>query len=392
MNIVDLLILAALVGSAFHGFFRGAAVQLCSFLGFCGGLLLGAAIAPLVTGHLNSPLTKSAAAMVIVFGLAIVLGGVGERVGSLARKSLRTVMLGPVDSAVGAVTGVLGALLAVWLISAMLLAVGNVKSISQPISQSAIVQVLQRTLPPATAVAPKIGSFLTPKGLPPLFANLVPPAPVPLPAPADPAVAGAVDAAGPSTVKIQGYGCGGIKDGSGFIAAPGIVVTNAHVVSGIALPEVYTRTGRRYADTTVVVYDPDVDLAVLRVNGLVGKALPLVRTDLPRATVGAVIGYPGGGPFTSVPGAILGEANYTGQNIYGQGITTRSIYEIQADVRPGNSGGPFVTRTGAVAGVVFSSSVSLPNVGYALSGKEVAPDIALGESRTAAVKTGDCAG
>lgn len=392
MNIVDLIIVAACVGSALHGFFRGAAVQLCSFAGFWGGLIIGAVLAPLITAHLHSPITKTVAAVVVVFGLAILLGGVGERLGAALRRSLRVVLLGPVDSGIGAVLGVIATLLAVWLISAMLLAIGNVKSISRPISQSLIVRTIQNTLPPAPAAIAKVGHFLTPNGLPPLFANLLPITPLHLPAPTGPVVAAAVAAAGPSTIKVSGYGCGGIKSGSGFIVAPGIVVTNAHVVSGITLPEVYTRTDQRYPDVTVVLYDPEVDLAVLRVRGLTGRPLPLLQTDQPRGTDGAAIGYPGGGPFTSVPAAILGEIQATGRDIYGQNITTRSVYEIQADVLPGDSGGPLVTANGDVAGVVFSASVTEPNVGFALTGREVAPDIAQGESQSAAVSTGNCSG
>lgn len=391
MNLVDLIIVAACIASALHGFFRGAAVQLFSFAGFWGGLIIGALLAPLVTAHLHSPVTKTMGAVVVVFGLAIVLGGIGERVGSAVRRSLQVVLLGPVDSGVGAVVGVLATLLAVWLISAMLLAIGNV-AFSRPISQSLIVRAITKSLPPAPSALAKVGHFLTPNGLPPLFANLLPVVPIRLPAPPSGVVAAAVAAAGASTVKVSGYGCGGIKSGSGFIVAPGIVVTNAHVVSGITLPEVYTRTDQRYPDVTVVLYDPEVDIAVLRVRGLTGRPLPLLRTDQPRGTDGAGLGYPGGGPFTSVPAAILGQIQATGRDIYGQNITSRSVYEIQADVLPGDSGGPLVTAGGGVAGVVFSASVTQPNIGFALTGGEVAPDIALGESRTAAVSTQNCSG
>jgi S1-C subfamily serine protease len=103
-----------------------------------------------------------------------------------------------------------------------------------------------------------------------------------------------------------------------------------------------------------------------------------------------VLGYPGGGDFKAVPAAVLAEIEATGRDIYNQSVTTRSVYEIQADVRPGNSGGPFVTPAGQVVGVVFSASVYLPNVGFALTGREVGPEIDRAQNAVAEVSTGAC--
>ncbi|GAC1366805.1 MAG: MarP family serine protease [Actinomycetota bacterium] len=387
MNVVDLIVVALVVGSALHGFFRGAAVQLFSFAGFWGGLIIGSLLAPTVTAQLNSDLTKTVAAIVMVFGLAIVLGGVGERVGAKIRTSLRVIFLGAVDSGVGAAIGVIATLLAIWLIAAMLLAISP--SISRPVRGSAVVQTLIKALPPAPAVFARVGRLLAPSGLPAVFAGLEPqPAPS-LPAPSDPDVAAALNAARDSTVKVAGAGCGGIKSGSGFIAAPGFVVTNAHVVAGIAAPTVYDLQGRRHP-TEVVLFDPEVDIAVLRVNGLSAKPLVLLRSEAPRGVTGAVLGYPGGGSFTYVPAALLEKTSAIGRDIYNQKVTTRSVYEIQADVRPGNSGGPFVSSKGQVVGVVFSASVSQANIGFALTGPVVGPEIDRAQTQTSAVGTGAC--
>jgi S1-C subfamily serine protease len=392
MNLVDLIIILGVVASAAHGFFRGAAVQVCSFAGFWGGLLLGAVISPAVTDHVTSPLPKTVAAVVIVFGLAIVLGGIGERVGSKIRTSLRVMLLGPIDAGLGAAIGIIATLLAIWLIAAMILALGDVPQLTRPIGRSAIVRALTKTLPPAPAVFARVGAVLEPTGLPQVFAGLEPVVPLTLPTPASPAVAAAQAAGEYSTVKIEGTGCGGIKSGSGWVAAPGYVVTNAHVVSGIAFPEVDEITGRRHANVSVVLYDPEVDLAVLHVPGLALKALTVDQATAPRGTTGAVLGYPGGGPFTTEPAVLLSELPAIGRDIYGRSMTTRAVYQIQADVRPGNSGGPFMSSTGEVLGVVFSASTTYANVGYALTAAEVAPDIARGLHLTASVDTQSCSG
>jgi S1-C subfamily serine protease len=282
-------------------------------------------------------------------------------------------------------------LLAIWVITAMI-SIVSIPSVSRPLSQSAIVKALVNTLPPAPAVFAGVGHLLAPSGLPQVFAGLEPGPPAPLPTPSTPEVQAAVAAAGESTVKVEGLGCGGVKSGSGWVAAPDLVVTNAHVVAGIVAPYVIDREGRRHVSTRVVVFDPEVDIAVLRVTGLpaTAKPLPLERSDAPRGTSGAVLGYPGGGNFSAVPSALLAEIDATGRDIYNQNVTTRSVYEVQADVRPGNSGGPFVTSAGQVVGVVFSASVYLTNVGFALTGKEVAPEIDRAGTQTAEVSTGAC--
>ena len=59
-----------------------------------------------------------------------------------------------------------------------------------------------------------------------------------------------------------------------------------------------------------------------------------------------------------------------GRDIYGRGEVTRRLYELQADVAPGNSGGPFVLPNGKVAGVVFANSVVEDHVGYAIVSSE----------------------
>ena len=391
MNGVDLIILLAVAASAAHGFFRGAAVQLLSFGGFWGGLAIGAVLAPQVSRHVNSDIAKTTTAVVVVFGLAILLGGLGERVGARIRSGLRVTVLGPLDSGVGAAIGVAATLLAIWVITAMI-SIVSIPSISRPLSQSAIVKALVNTLPPAPAVFAGVGHLLAPSGLPQVFAGLEPGPPAPVPTPSTPAVEAAVAAAGESTVKIEGLGCGGIKTGSGWVAAPGLVITNAHVVAGIGAPYVIDRENHRHLGTRVVVFDPEVDIAVLRVTNLPTSAKPLAleRSDEPRGTGGAVLGYPGGGPFTAGPAALLTQIEATGRDIYNQNVTTRSVYEIQADVRPGNSGGPFVTTAGQVVGVVFSASVYLQNVGFALTGREIAPEIDRAQSSAAEVSTGAC--
>ena len=188
---------------------------------------------------------------------------------------------------------------------------------------------------------------------------------------------------------MVGEACGRIQEGSAFVVAEGFVVTNAHVVAGMDDPEVES-PGLGSADASTVLFDPDLDLAILRVNGPTGPALALATESIDRGAKGAVLGYPGGGPLDAQRAAVRRTIEALGRDIYGQGQVERLVLELQTIVQPGNSGGPFVLSDGRVGGVVFAASSSDDEVGYAIAGSEV--EDAVGDALGAAEEapTGPC--
>jgi len=142
----------------------------------------------------------------------------------------------------------------------------------------------------------------------------------------------------------------------------------------------------------VVLYDSDTDLAAVRVSGLTGPVLELETTPQERGTPGATLGYPGesDGELVAHRAAVQSRYDAVGRDIYGQSSVTREIYELRSVVRQGDSGGPFVLPDGSVAGVVFAASTTDRDTGYALTGAEVAPDLARAEARTQPIGTGSC--
>ncbi len=140
-----------------------------------------------------------------------------------------------------------------------------------------------------------------------------------------------------------------------------------------------------------VLFDPRLDIAVLYVQNTPGPPLDLDPDEVERGTQGAVLGYPGGGPFDPEPAAVRRELHAVGRDIYGNSVVERDVYELQADVRPGNSGGPFVLKGGKVVGVVFAASTTEGDVGYALTSAEVIPKLSKAKTRTEPVATDGCA-
>ncbi len=387
MNLVDVVLLVVVAVAAIEGLRLGAVLQVLTFGGFWLGMYLGALLAS-VTGHwAHSQAIRSIVAVGTVLVTAIVLGVAGRVIGARLFRRVHRGRMGSLDSALGVVVAVCASLLAVWLLASTLVSSSSLQ-FNAALSNSRILRSMDRVLPPPPSVFSRLQGFLSSEGFPPVFAGLVPASagPVALPTPA--AVDAAVHSAALSTVKIVGVGCNQIQEGSGFIVAPGLVVTNAHVVAGIPAPMVEDGAGRHR--TTVVLFDPSYDLAVLRVDGLDEPALALDPGAVPRGTGAAVLGYPGGGSFTYGGAGVMAEFEAEGRDIYGQGLTLREVYELQAVVRPGNSGGPLVLPDGRVAGVVFSRSTTDPDVGYALTSPGVLQRVESVLTSTTPVGTGPC--
>jgi S1-C subfamily serine protease len=174
--------------------------------------------------------------------------------------------------------------------------------------------------------------------------------------------------------------------------APGLVVTNAHVVAGAH--RISALDGAESEPARLVLFDPNLDLAVLRVPYLSLPPLSLDPHYVQRGAKAVVLGYPGGGPFNAQPAGVTLNFAPESTNIYGTANIQRDIYELQALVRPGNSGGPLVTARGEVIGVVFSRDANSPDVGFALASPGVLQRVKRAEvlPTTAHADTGACIG
>jgi len=386
MDLLDLVILAMLGVASVNGFRRGAALQLTAYAGLLLGLFAGALLAPAVAGLVASPLSQAVLAIIVLFSLAGIGDAMGWVIGSKFWALARRSVFGVADSVAGSFVALVAVLLATWFVGFNLVN-GPVPSVSRQIRNSAIIRGLDSFLPRPPSLLADVRQFLNRFGFPEVFADL-PPAPgSPVDVPRN--IRGIVNAAAASTVQIAGRACGAVQEGSGFVAADHYVITNAHVVAGVRSPQVRQSGGAQIGVT--VLFDPRLDIAVLYVRNTPGPPLDLDPDEVERGTQGAVLGYPGGGPFDPEPAAVRRELHAVGRDIYGNSVVERDVYELQSDVRPGNSGGPFVLKGGKVVGVVFAASTTEGDVGYALTSAEVIPKLRKAKTRTEPVATDGCA-
>ena len=388
MNLVDALVIVTLIGGVLRGLEEGLVHQLFSTIGFFVGLFLGAMLEPHVVGLVHSPLSRLIVTIATVLGCAFALLFVGEIVGIIVKRHLQPQqILNRADNALGSVLAGIGILVLFWLGGSVVTALPY-PTLQSEVKKSFIISQLTRHMPTPPDIIAGIGHLIAPKGFPNVFIGNEPaPTPVTLPTPTALAVAIKNDRA--SVVKIEGQGCGGIVAGSGFVVSSDMVATNAHVIAGIATPEVIDANGTHPA--TPIWFDPDLDFAILRVSHLAGRPLHFNTESAKRGTPAGVLGYPGGGAFEADAAAILDEFTAIGRNIYNQGRTARDVYSIQATVVPGNSGGPLVKTHGDVIGVIFATSTTYKNVGYALSLERVVGQVAQARNSPHRVSTGSCA-
>lgn len=391
MNVVDVVAAALAALAAYRGWRRGLLGQAFELGGGFIGLLLGVVAGPRLADLLTDrPGLEGAliSLMVVFIGLSVgqTIGFVlGHRFGRMARAA----RLGHVDQGLGSGFGVLTVLIAFWLIGSMLVH-GPSRAVARALRHSVVLDALASSLPPPPNVLAYIQQYLDTSGFPRVFAGLPRIGP-PVDLPSGREARRAVRAADQSTVRVVIPACGGTQLGSGWVAAPGYVVTNAHVVAGGNGPTVQELNGSDLSGT-VVLFDPRTDVAVIYAPGLGAPALELDTTGHDNGTGGATLGYPGhaGGELRAHRAAVRARYEARGFDIYGRRQVTREIYDLRSPVRQGDSGGPFVLPSGEVAGMVFAASSTDGDTGYALTGAEIADEVSEGTGRTEPVGTGSC--
>ena len=284
MTALDWIIIAFTVLMAVWGYSQGLIVGALSLAGFVAGALLGSRLAPLLLEEgSNSPY----APMLSLVG-ALVVGGVLASAFELLGFRLRH----RIGERLGILDGIGGALLVaalglglVWVGGAVALQTPGAKGLREPIQQSAILGELNERLPPSGSILKALARFDP-------FPQIEGPDPDVRAPDAKIARDPEVRRAGRSVVRILGTACGLGVQGSGWVAADGVVVTNAHVVAGQDDTTVQVEGEGDRIDAEAIWFDSRNDLAVLSVPGL--PELPALRLN-----GGAAAGHVGRHPRLS---------------------------------------------------------------------------------------------
>ena len=358
MNTADWIAVVVITLTAFGGLRRGLVTGVLSLAGLVVGAVVGARIAPGLVGD------GSAYVPLVALGGVAAGGTIGHTLGNVAGRSARSTLsvlppLRILDSAGGGCLGLAIGLALCWSVGAVILYLPGQTELRRLAQESVVVSSLTQALPPER-VMDAVGRIDP-------FAALVGPSAGVAPPEAAIARDPEVRTARASVVRIRGIACGLGVEGSGWIVRPGLVVTNAHVVAGIDTP-VVDRRDSRPKRAKVIAFDARNDVAVLRVPGLRGTALGMA--DPQRGDPGALLGFPGNGPYRATPVRLGRTATLGARDAYGRIQLGRPIVALRGDVRSGNSGGPVVDGDGKVVATVFAQRRGSDD-GYAVPNAQV---------------------
>ncbi|HKS02573.1 MAG TPA: MarP family serine protease [Arthrobacter sp.] len=388
LTVLDIALILTLLSYLIYGLRNGFLVTVGGLAGFAAGAVAAFLSVPLVSDFVKD----SGWRLTAIIGTAVLLVVLGNALGTMIGRSIRSAVrispLRAMDRLIGGALNLIVSSLVMSMLAFSISALG-VPFVSQQLAESKVIRFIDGLTPnPVKSTMAQLRSAVIGDGIPTLLEGIGQGQQVPVPnASTD---TPALNKAAGSVLKIAGtaFQCGQNQTGTGFVVSPGRVVTNAHVVAGVSQPVVEVPGGGAMPGR-VVYFDSKRDLAVLAVDGLSAAALPL-SPDLPAGTAAAFAGYPHGGPYQSKPATVQGISTVLVPDIYGHNPVPDEVYKLAGDVQPGNSGGPLLTTSGEVAGVIFAKTTSNAALGFAIPMVDLRPVAAEAPGLSSPVSSGQC--
>lgn len=390
---LDMVLVVLLIVALVKGYHRGLWVVLGTMLGTVAGAIGGFYLIPFVARWVSEP-TLRVVVLVVATVLLIWAGQhIGVAVGRRVRLHVNLPALRRADRVLGSVAALAFTVLILGLISLSLNSLG-MAPVTKEINRSAVLTVTDRVMPDGSQ------RFLAESRAAIAGLGVIPEIDTPVKEVADePEAAPSATLEVPETedaqvqdsvVRLSGFAeqCAQTQNGTGVVVAKDRILTNAHVVAGVEEPIVETQD-RQVFPGRVVHIDPARDLAVVAVDG---ADLPVARhgADLEDGAAALALGFPAGGPYEATPAQVQARGELLISDIYGREDSTVDIYQLNADIEPGNSGGPLVTEDGTVAGLVFARAPGSSTIGYAIAGDEFERLLEDVENLEVPVQTGEC--
>lgn len=393
MNIVDVLIAFSAFIAVTHGWRLGIIRGVFGLLGLFAGVWLALKTVPLAVDAISvSTLWRIVSGIGLIATIAMVGESVGFMLGGLIRRSLTWSPIRIIDSALGSAFRVTSLAVIIWLLTSSLAVLPD-RGVLHQVRTSGIVSILDAYAPDAADRATAtLRTAMQNARFPVVFADVTP-QPQHTVAPADPNVISDVEVrssyASVFKVEAEADSCLQRMAGSGFVFAPGRIMTNAHVVAGADRVSVWSMGDDIRRLARIVYFDPKLDVAVLAVEGITARPLEF-GADAQMGMEAVVPGFTGGDPLSPDPARVSDTIIARGHDIYGVSRVDREILVIRSQVAAGDSGAPVVDLDGNVLGMVFAAGTDVLDTGYALTVPAIGKAAMAGRDATQAVPAGRC--
>ena len=381
MTALDVLIALFVVLTVLRGARTGFLAGVFSLVGVILGASLGSRVAPYLLPEGESPAFVAGITLISILAFAAFGEVVARTAGGALRERLSSPASAMLDGLGGAALGLALSLVLVWAVGVFALQTPLLTGLHPAVKESHILQALKERMPSellTRAVAE----------LDPLPEIQGPEADVSVP---NEQIAGDPDvlAAGSRTVRVRSIACDYSIEGSGWVAAPDLIVTNAHVVAGATTTRVQPGGTGLPRSAEVVFFDNRNDVAILRVDNLGLNPMPLATPQVGEAA--AVLGFPENGPLDVQPARTGATQHVISSDAYNRSPVERTVTSFRVYVRPGNSGGPVVNEDGEVVATVFASRANSDDSGYGIPSQIIQRRLATAIELTEPASTGRCA-
>ena len=367
MTVLDLLIVLFIVSASIGGYRAGFIARATSWSGLVVGIALAFGLIPVVVALMGS--VDDAWTLLAALAVLVAAAAGGQVLGLMIGERLRIAIPERVevsDRVAGAAIGGLGVFVMFWLLVPTLAAVPGWTA--DQIDGSLLTRTVVERLPEPPDTLGALRDAVGDDAFPLVFAEapvIADPGPAPTSHQLTPRVEELVSG---SIVKIWAASCGRFQEGTGYVIAPGFILTNAHVVAGSHDSRITDAEGDVHP-TRLVSYDPIRDLAVLHAADL--ETLPLFFGESVAGEVVAVFGHPGGSGLRIAPAKVSEVVRARGRDLYDTIDTVREVLVLAVSLELGDSGAPLINAAGEVVGVAFAVAPDASDVAYAVTSEEV---------------------
>ncbi len=310
------------------------------------GYILGILLSPSIVGRMTSDTSRGFVTLTLCFSLALLLCITGMYFGNKLRIRILASKFYKADKMIALPYKFLSVIFGIYLVSQTLIYVPLLGL--QYVTQGSSILMFTDKITPETALSRRAATIAPNQFTQRLLSDM----PDPL---AFNNITGSdehkemIESLATSVVKISGNNCVGSGHGSGFVAAPGYVVTNAHVVMGASSLQIINQDGSYPA--TPVLIDKGFDVAVIYSKFMkASKPLAISNVKAAPGTEGYILGFPGVYDLRIRKSSIASSSGAPSNPVVTK-LTPFNTITMDAGLGPGSSGGPIINNEGVVMGM-----------------------------------------